>query len=518
MNRATYASLTGLFLVVLAHATTITALGEQPTTQPALSTSSPENAVLVTRKAPYLIYPGNPTEMQVLWQLNSQAGCTIEWGTDTTYGLGSAQSSEYGVDHQHSCTITGLTPGIKYYYRVTASTEVHTGSFLAAPAPDATSVKFMAFGDTRTDFWTHDIVAEAMISTYTDDPAFQSFVLFAGDYIEFGDHEPSWDLEFFNPLTANILERNANLPLNGALGNHELWDNIGGHDIHATLFKKYFPYPFVDYRYWSFDYGPAHFVMIDQYPENYAFPLGPGSTWQTQLAWIEADLAATTKPWKFLCFHEPGWSAGHWHPSIGNNIDVQQNIQPLCEQYGVSMVIAGHMHYYARAMVNEVPHITTGGGGAPLTTPNPAYPNVVVVAEEYHYCKIEIDGENLHFTAVNPQGLILDEFVLSVVGVPDVGKGDRSLFLACEPNPSTTSSRITYELPGTVEAYPVRLSIYDPKGRMIRTFVDAPQGPGVYSVIWDGKDHSGGSVGPGVYFYRLQWKDRSESEQMVRVR
>jgi hypothetical protein len=457
--------------------------------------------------------------MQVIWQLSSQAQCTIEWGIDTTYNLGTAHSSEYGDDHQHTRTITDLTPGIKYYYRVAADTEVHTGSFLAAPAPDATSFKFMALGDTREHLWTHDEVAEAMISAYTADPAFQSFALFVGDFVKFGNYEPGWDQEFFNPLTANIRQRMASLPLSGTLGNHELLDyNYGGYNTDTPLFRKYFPYPFVDHRYWSFDYGPAHFVMIDQYPADWSFPYGPGSTWETQRAWIEADLAATSKPWKFLCLHEPGWSAGHPRPEIDNNVDVQENIQPLCERYGVSIVFGGHMHYYARAVVNDVQHITTGGGGAELYTPDPGHPNVVAVADEHHYCRIEIDGENLYFTAVTPQGLVLDEFALSVIGVPDVANRDRSLFLASQPNPSHASSRITYELPGTVEGHPVRLSIYDPKGRMIRTLVDGPQVPGVHSVLWDGKDQAGGRVGPGVYFYRLQWKDRSESEQMVRVR
>ncbi|MHC4882911.1 MAG: fibronectin type III domain-containing protein [Planctomycetota bacterium] len=67
-------------------------------------------------KGPYLIYPGVNTQMQVLWQLTSAPTCTIGWGTTLSYSDGSAQVNDYGNDNQYSCTITGLTPGTKYYY------------------------------------------------------------------------------------------------------------------------------------------------------------------------------------------------------------------------------------------------------------------------------------------------------------------------------------------------------------------------------------------------------------------
>ncbi|MBK9777870.1 MAG: hypothetical protein IPP62_16195 [bacterium] len=77
---------------------------------------------------------------------------------------------------------------------------------------------------------------------------------------------------------------------------------------------------------------------------------------------------SSNKPWRFVVLHEPGWSAGGGHP---NNAAVQAYLQPLFVQYGVSIVFTGHNHYYARAVVDGVNHITTGGGGGPLHTPVP---------------------------------------------------------------------------------------------------------------------------------------------------
>jgi hypothetical protein len=186
----------------------------------------------------------------------------------------------------------------------------------------------------------------------------------------------------------------ATLPYQSCMGNHE-----GS----GVLFEKYFPYPFVEGRYWSFDYGLAHLVVVDQYPLTSA-----------QLTWIENDLASRPSSWNFIIFHEPGWSAGNH----ANNTDVQDYIQPLCEQYNVHAVFAGHNHYYARALYNDVHHITTGGGGAPLSTPNPAYPYIVAYEMAYHFCKVEIDGSQLTITAVDIDGKIIDSFSIEDQSLP----------------------------------------------------------------------------------------------------
>ena len=150
--------------------------------------------------------------------------------------------------------------------------------------------------------------------------------------------------------------------------------------------------------YYSFDYGPIHFSVLDQFT-SYAI----GSP---QYEWLVNDLAATTKPWKFILLHEPGWSAGGHSNAIG----VQNRIQPLCTEYDVQFVLAGHNHYYARAAVEGIFHITTGGGGAPLYTPDMDHPNIVKISKTNHFCKVEIDGDSLTFTAINKDGSIIETF------------------------------------------------------------------------------------------------------------
>jgi hypothetical protein len=338
-------------------------------------------------KGPYLIYPGNNTEMTVLWQMTTVSSCTLEWGLNTSYLSGSTITSEYG-DHQHQHTITGLTPGTKYYYRVTAGVAQSTGSFRTAPATDATSVKFLVYGDTRTNPGDHNTVSAGMISTFTSDPDFQTVLLHSGDWVN-TDSENDWTNEFFNRSYPAALQMQASLPIQGCMGNHE-----GA----GSVYTKYWPYPYVTSRYWSFDYGPAHIAIVDQYAMNPA-----------QLTWLGNDLSASTKQWKFIVLHEPGWTAGGSH---GNNTDVQNDIQPLCELYGVQIVFGGHNHYYSRADVNDVHHITTGGGGAPLYNPVAGEPYIVTYNKTLHYCKVAIDGNSLSLQAIKPDGTVIDLFYI----------------------------------------------------------------------------------------------------------
>ncbi|MFH1681986.1 MAG: metallophosphoesterase [Candidatus Eisenbacteria bacterium] len=453
----------------------------------------------LVRKAPYLIYNGSNSGMQVLWQLIWTETCTIEWGEDESYSMGVAETHECGSAHQHSYTITGLTPGTVYLYRVVAGQDTCAGSFRAAPESDAEAVRFFVYGDTRTYPEDHDSVAAAMVDAYAVDDSLHTMLLCMGDLVSDGDLEEDWDTEFFDRSCEGIQTMLASLPYQACMGNHE-----GS----GALFVKYFPYPFVDGRYWSFDYGPAHFTVVDQYTSY-----GPGSA---ELDWIESDLAASTKPWKFLYLHEPGWSAGGGHE---NNVSVQDYIHPLCVEHGVAMVFGGHNHYYARAEVACIQHITTGGGGAPLRTPDPGYPHIVAAAEAFHYCKVEIRGDRLVFTAVAPDGTVIDSVARGTpIGVAPGGQGATPLvpFLyPSMPNPFNPTATLRFSLP---EPAYVSLTVHDPAGRHVRVLAHSTYGDGVSEIVWDGRDSEGRDAGAGVYFARFEAGGFTAARKIVLLR
>jgi hypothetical protein len=455
-----------------------------------VATAPPVN---VLRKPPYLVWLGDPTTMQVLWQTATSWPCSIQWGTDTNYTLGTEPTSEFGSDHQHQYTLTGLVPGQKYYYRVIFDQTTYTGSFLAAPPAGTSRLKFIAYGDTRTNSSVHDAVVGQMMHSIDVDPERQTLIVSVGDMVTDGDSETSWDNEYFAAVYGNVRRMNANVPFQACMGNHE---GTG------TLFQKYFPYPQVAGRYWSFDYGPAHFAYVDQYVD-YA----PGTA---QYEWLRNDLMTSTKPWRFVVLHEPGWSAAGGHD---NNLAVQAWLQPLFEQYGVSIVFCGHNHYYARAEVNGVKHITTGGGGGPLHTPEPFQPNVVVAVSTNQYSRITIDGSRLGFAAVNGT-TVLDTFIIDKVAAVETAPAS-ALQLAATPNPFNPVTTLRYTLPSAGLA---RLAVYDLAGRRVRTLVDGSLPSGQGESTWDGRDDGGRGLASGTYFARLEAAETSRTVRLSLVR
>jgi hypothetical protein len=348
----------------------------------------------VLTKGPTLIYTGDNTKMRVFWQWTSNATFQMQWGTGTTYASGNvAVNPSNATTHLYSYDITGLTPGTKYNYRVVTGSQCSSGTFYAAPASSATSLKFTSYGDSRTNGSAHNGIAGQVVSLFNVDPAFQTLNISVGDWVS-ADSESAWTGEWFNPSYTNIRTQDANLADIGIRGNHE-----GS----ATFWKQYWPEPFQSGGlYWSFDYGPMHVAMMDAYT---AYNAG-----SAQYNWLKADLAASTKTWKFVVIHEPGWSAGGGH---ANNTTVQNDLQPLFVQYGVSVLFSGHNHYYARASVNGVTHLTLGGGGAPLYTPASGQPNIVTYTKTYSFGEFTISGNTLTAKVVNNSGATIDTFTIT---------------------------------------------------------------------------------------------------------
>lgn len=69
------------------------------------------------------------------------------------------------------------------------------------------------------------------------------------------------------------------------------------------------------------------------------------------------------------------------------------------------------------------------------------------------------------------------------------------------PNPFNMETQIRYSLP---ESRRVMLRIYDIRGRLVRTLVDAEKTAGAHTIRWDGRNSYGRVVSSGIYIYRLQ--------------
>jgi choice-of-anchor B domain-containing protein len=83
------------------------------------------------------------------------------------------------------------------------------------------------------------------------------------------------------------------------------------------------------------------------------------------------------------------------------------------------------------------------------------------------------------------------------------------------PNPFNPATTISYQLKGSRQ---VKLTVHDAAGRLVRQLVDRRQDAGDYAATWDGRDVRGFEAPSGVYFYRLDAEDFTDSRKMLLVK
>ncbi len=207
-------------------------------------------------------------------------------------------------------------------------------------------------------------------------------------------------------------------------------------------------YPFIDC--YSFDNGPAHFVVLNVNPKmDLSAP--------AFRKWLVADLRGAKDRWKIVCFHMPGF-----HSSKKHYAEQQARpLSPIFEEEGVTLTFAGHVHNYQRTVPlrfrpadkqaaklrvdgeftldkvfdgvkntppNGVIHVVAGGGGASLYGPgldqtkdaltkqfgaNYADFTTKMVVDQHSFTVLDCAPNSLVLRAISVTGEELDRAVIS---------------------------------------------------------------------------------------------------------
>ena len=80
------------------------------------------------------------------------------------------------------------------------------------------------------------------------------------------------------------------------------------------------------------------------------------------------------------------------------------------------------------------------------------------------------------------------------------------------PNPFNPTTIIPYSIDRTTE---VKISVFNLLGQKVRTLFSGVQVQGFYRIQWNGRDDSGNAVPSGIYFYRLDVGEFSQTKKMI---
>jgi Icc protein len=227
---------------------------------------------------------------------------------------------------------------MRRYYRAILCTSALLAALIrlpGTPAPD--SFRFVILGD-RTGEARPGVYEQVWREAAVENPA---FVVSVGDTVE-GLNDATAEAEWQE--VQRILAPYKRFPLYLAPGNHDIWS-----DSSEKLFRKYAAHA----PHYSFDYGQAHFTILDN------------SRWDElppeELTFLEKDLEAHAKqPVKFIVSHRPSWliPAAFASRSFA--------LHQLAKKYGVQYIIAGHVHQLLHIDLDGVTYLSMPSSGGHL--------------------------------------------------------------------------------------------------------------------------------------------------------
>ena len=378
----------------------------------------PVGADIPLPKGPYLLYTGTTESMTVQWQTeNTPTFSKIDWGSTTDYGneVTTTENSSQPGDHQFSYTITGLTPGNKIYYKVSTQFWSYASYFWTPPDPSDTSLTFYAVGDTRVAISTFNQIASLIVKDMDVNGVHGTILLDAGDFATHGMDEGELESNYFFRDPPDVRTLLSRVPVMVTPGNQDCYytdERTIGKPFCGGLLRKYWPYRFApnsERSYYSFECGPLFVCVLDQFTAP-GFATPPD---HQQYNWATAEIAAATKPWKLVMFHEPAWSGrDKLYPTDehGDHTEIQQYYQPVFVSSSVEVVVQGHAHMYAHCVTEEVHYVTTGGAGAFPLAPQLDAPCLVTASEKRQFTKYMISGDVMTVEAIDDTGAVIDRF------------------------------------------------------------------------------------------------------------
>ena len=108
--------------------------------------------------------------------------------------------------------------------------------------------------------------------------------------------------------------------------------------------------------------------------------------------------------------------------------------------------------------------------------------------------------------------LALYDAFTDVLGTQISTLPDHTRLLRSYPNPFNATTTIPYQLS---EPGHVFIRVFNMRGQIVNTLIDADQPAGFYSVIWDGTNHTGENVASGIYLYEMETENYRDIHRLL---
>jgi hypothetical protein len=349
-----------------------------------------------------------PTAMTVMWLTDRTGASWVEYGPDGTLGTKAIASADGLLDADtriHRVRLTGLVPDTPYTYRVVAREILHFGPYMveygeqmqsetsrfrtppAAPRP----FSFVVLNDLHED-------VEVMSAHMRGAGALGAdLVVFNGDSLSHLESEDQIVEKLLKPAS-DLFARRAPFVL--VRGNHETRGR------YARRLHDYLGLPDGRY-YYSFDYGPVHFVVMDTGEDKedghwaYSGLTDFAAYRRRQAEWLVEEVktpAFRDARFRVLIAHMPFFGNEGTQVDGYGSSDCRALWGELLNNAGLDLHIAGHTHRAnwvpPAAGANRFPVLVGGSSQRGSST----------------MIRVDVSAERLAITVTREDGTILGTY------------------------------------------------------------------------------------------------------------
>jgi len=242
---------------------------------------------------------------------------------------------------QYKADLVDLVGGQTYEYRLREGDKVGEWHELKTPKADE-EFTCLIFPDSQSADYT-DWANLFQAATSREPKA--AFFVNMGDLVDNGEDKSQWQA-----WLGSVAVASDKMPVVPVMGNHETYTLTWGVRLpHAYL--RYLPSPAndsddFDGYYYSFDYGDAHFIVLNTQWEEFDGKR-PGLLAE-QKAWLKNDAAVSRKKWKIVLLHKDVLQYRiNGRPQRPEGIsEVGREFMPLFDELGIDLVFTAHLHTY----------------------------------------------------------------------------------------------------------------------------------------------------------------------------